>query len=96
MDIQAELNSFLVDVLGVAAGEGPVPADAHLVNDLGVDSAGVFELILWIEDRLDWRIPPQDMILENFESITAVTRYVKAAMAARSALGGARLQDAAE
>jgi acyl carrier protein len=96
VDIEAELNSFLVDVLGVAVKHGPVPADAHLVNDLGVDSAGIFELILWIEDRLDCHIPAQDMILENFKSIAAVTRYIQAAMAARPAGQGRALQDAAE
>ncbi len=93
MDIRTDLTAFLVDVLGVTAGERPLPEEAHLVDDLGLDSAGIFELILWIEDRVGCRIPPRDMVLENFKNIAAVEAYIQTAGQAAADM---LLQDAAE
>ncbi|HUW82181.1 MAG TPA: acyl carrier protein [Phycisphaerae bacterium] len=76
MHVRDEITCFLVDVLGVPNPDGPIATDAPLVDQLGVDSAGVFELILWVEDRWGIRIPPEDMILANFETIEAIESYL--------------------
>jgi len=75
--VRDEITRFLVDVLGVAKPDGPIAADAPLVDRLGVDSAGVFELILWVEDRWGLQIPPEDMTIANFETIEAIELYLQ-------------------
>ena len=37
-----------------------------------VDSLGVMRLIAWIEKRFDLRIPPEDVTIDNFETIDAI------------------------
>ena len=76
MHVRDEITRFLVDVLAVPNPDGPIATDAPLVGQLGVDSAGVFELILWVEDRWGIRIPPEDMVLANFETIQAIESYL--------------------
>ena len=77
MSIQHEIASFLVNTLKVADVPGRVDPDASLVETLGVDSAGVFELILWLEDRYAFHVPPADMDLVNFATVRAVESYVR-------------------
>ena len=41
----------------VFPGAGPIDGNAHLANELGMDSAQVMDFIMEIEDRLDISIP---------------------------------------
>jgi acyl carrier protein len=82
LDIRDELGRFLADVLGVPLQDGGVPVDAHLVDDLGVDSAGLFELILWLEERFGLKIPPEDLVLDNFKTVAIIEAYIGRALAA--------------
>jgi acyl carrier protein len=41
-----------------------------------VDSLGVMRLIAWIEKRFDLRVPPEDVTIDNFESIDAIDAYL--------------------
>jgi acyl carrier protein len=41
-----------------------------------VDSLGVMRLIAWIEKRFDLRIPPEDVTIDNFETIDAIDAYL--------------------
>lgn len=78
--IREEIGRFLVDVLGVPRQEEGFPPEAQLVDDLGIDSAGLFELILWIEDHFKLRIPQQDMVLDNFRTLARIEEYLSGVM----------------
>jgi acyl carrier protein len=74
--IEDDLKSFLVNTLKIVTKADQLDAGASLVDDLGVDSAGMFELILWLEDRYSLEIPPADMELGNFATIRAAATYI--------------------
>ena len=84
MDIREHVTKFLASVLGVSPASSGWDLHARLVDDYGVDSAGIFELILWVEDRFALTIPPQDVRLEKFATIAAIESYVTGARALRS------------
>ncbi len=77
MDIEREIASFLVETLKVASAPDKLALDASLVEVYGVDSAGIFELILWLEDRYAFHVPPADLELANFATIGATAAYVR-------------------
>ena len=77
MEIEQEIRAFLVGTLKVASAPGDLGADDSLIEDHGVDSAGLFELILWLEDRYSLHVPPADMDLRNFSTVGAVAAYVR-------------------
>lgn len=81
MKIRDDIAKFLSKVLGAGDGDatGELDPDAQLVEDLGLDSAGVFELILWLEDRYDVRAEPAEMSLDHFGTIRAAEAFVERA-----------------
>jgi acyl carrier protein len=53
-----------------------VADDADLL-DSGIDSVGMASLVLYIEGKWDIMIPPEDVILENFQTIARIEAYVR-------------------
>lgn len=88
MDVQQEIKSFLVSTLKVAASAEHLYPEKSLIEDHGVDSAGIFEMILWLEDRFGFHVPPQDMDLANFATIRAAAAYVERSRGRSGAAGG--------
>jgi len=52
------------------------PVDEKL-NKTGLDSVGMIELIHTIEDQFHIKIPDEEVIPENFDSIRSVTRLLE-------------------
>ena len=47
-----------------------------LLNSGLVDSIGVVKLINYIEEEFNVSVPPDDMVIEHFESIDAIEKYL--------------------
>jgi acyl carrier protein len=53
--------------------------DTDLIPDAaGLDSAAIMELIVWYEQRFGLEVDQDDLTIENFGTIDAMTRYVHA------------------
>ena len=68
-EIQAKLVDLLVDELGIERDK--ITMDATFEEDLEVDSLGVVELLMALEDNFDVKIPD-----EEAEKITTVGEAV--------------------
>ena len=77
MDIEREIALFLVETLKVAPAPEKLDTDVPLVEVYGVDSAGIFELILWLEDRFSFHVSVAEMDLANFATIRSAAAYVR-------------------
>ena len=69
-------------ILARAPGSGPLPIEARL-NELGMSSMKMINLMLAIEVEFDLAIPQSEITPDNFESIASVE-----AMIARLLAGG--------
>jgi len=78
-DIAAEerIRQFLSDNFPYVDGAN-VDRDQSLVEAGVIDSTGVLELVGFVEEEFEMRIPLEDLVPENFDSIANVTRYVSA------------------
>ena len=56
--------------------EQPIDAQAPLLTTGILDSLGVMRLIAFLEERCHLQIPPEDVTLENFQTIQSITDYV--------------------
>jgi acyl carrier protein len=45
--------------------------------DSGIDSVGMMSLVLFIEEEWQVAVPPEDVVLENFQSIAAIESYLR-------------------
>ena len=68
-EVSSRLNGLLVSELGLDADK--IKDDAHFEEDLDVDSLGVVELLMALEDEFDIKIPD-----EEAESIVTVGQAV--------------------
>ena len=48
-----------------------------ILSDGTIDSLGVMRLVAFLEKTVGFSIPAEDLILENFESINAIDKYLK-------------------
>ncbi len=52
-------------------------ADENLLLSGLVDSLGVMSLVAYMEETFGFKIPFDDVVIENFMSIEAMTAYVQ-------------------
>lgn len=66
------IEKELLEENGVA-----IESDDDLLNSGLIDSLGIMRLIGFIEDEHELKIPPQDMVIENFMSVDAIAKYIE-------------------
>ena len=47
-----------------------------LIEEGIIDSLGIFVLIAFIEDQFQIKIRPDDVVMDNFESVNAIMRLI--------------------
>lgn len=62
------------------------PAD-EIVLDGTVDSLGVTRLVEFLETQFSVSVPPEDVTIENFRSITTMAGYVRGLQATSESSG---------
>lgn len=78
-DLERRIAAFLQrELLEPGA---PVTDETDLLSGSLLDSIGVLRLANWLRDEFRLEIRPSDFVIENFRSVAAVARYVRAAAA---------------
>lgn len=76
MTFREELRGFVQQHL-VREGQHPVgPDDESLITRGVIDSLGLLQLVLFIEERTGVKVPDEDVLPDNFDSISSVDRMV--------------------
>ncbi len=70
-----DLVCFIRDEVAVG-GDLEVDTDTDLVMSGLVDSLGVVMIVELLEQRLDIRIDPADVVIEHFVSVAAIIGYL--------------------
>jgi acyl carrier protein len=52
-----------------------------------LDSLGILQLVLFIEEQFGIKVPDEDVLFENFQTVAAITRYLEAKPAGKAAGG---------
>ena len=70
------INYIQVNLLGRKGAIELSPEDDLLGSGL-LDSMGVMRLVGFVEETFNIKIPPEDIVIENFMDVNAITNYVK-------------------
>jgi acyl carrier protein len=73
-DIEREIRSFLVDTFLFGRGE-ELRDDAPLMDKV-IDSHGVVELVVFLQDRFAIRVEDEDVTTDNLDSVNKAVAYV--------------------
>jgi acyl carrier protein len=74
---ESALLQFIEERLGVEAGAAD--ASTLLFSSGLIDSAGMVELVAYVESVAGVRFAPEDITLDNLDSIAAILAFVAAA-----------------
>jgi acyl carrier protein len=74
-DVERDVREFISENF-ILDGE-VLAADASLTSHGVLDSMGVLELIMFIEERYSMKVPDEDTLPENLDSVERIVRYVQ-------------------
>ena len=75
-DIETRLRAMIVDRLFLSVAPEDIPVDASLVNDFGVDSVNLLELVVGLEEEFGLELDGGDFNAKHFGSVAALRDFV--------------------
>lgn len=83
--MECRLKKMIVDRLFMRIAPESIEDDKSLVQDYGVDSVSLFELVVGLEEEFGLRIEDKEFRLSHFQSVSALARFVRAKLAGEDA-----------
>ena len=74
-ELERDVRGFITDNF-ILDGDD-LAGDASLTQQGVLDSMGVLELIMFVEERFGVKIPDEDTLPENLDSVDRIVRYVQ-------------------
>ncbi len=75
------MNDILIEYIKQQLLGGQVDIDLSPEEDLLgsglIDSLGMIQLLAFIEEKFEVKVPPQDMTIENFMTVGAIGNYLQ-------------------
>jgi len=78
-DVKEKVVEFLVEEVDLDADE--LIAETSLFNSGLIDSVAVLSTVQFIEETFDFELEPEQVTLENFDSVTAIVALVQSQLA---------------
>lgn len=75
--VRETLRGFIRQQFLFGRSEVDLTDDMPLVQNGIVDSVGILQLVGFLERTFDIAIRPEDLVLSNFESISAMVRLIE-------------------
>jgi acyl carrier protein len=75
--IKAQIRRYLLDNLLFSENDADLPDDASLLDRGILDSTGVLEVVLFLEERFGIQVKDTEMLPENFDSVNNLVRFVE-------------------
>jgi acyl carrier protein len=76
MSVTTALTEFVRNDLAQGRVAEIHPDDDLLSTGL-IDSLGILQLVMFVEEQLSVKVPDEDVVLEHFRSISALTAYLE-------------------
>ena len=74
---QAIIIKYIQENLLGGKGEIELSSEDDLLGSGLLDSMGVMRLVGFVEDTFHIKIPPEDIVIENFIDVKAIMNYVE-------------------
>ena len=83
MDVEKTLREFIEETFVARKGKKDVANDDSLLDSGLIDSAGIFEIVGFLERTFGLDIQDTEIIPENFETINSLSAFVRSKQGAR-------------
>ena len=75
-DIERDIRNFIVGNFLFGEDNGELSNEDSLLNEGIIDSTGILELIVFLEEKYDFKIEDEELTAENLDSIKNVAGFV--------------------
>ena len=76
-ELTQKLTSYILTDVLLDSSQTELEADDDLLEDGLVDSLGVMRLITFIEVEFGYAVPPEDVTVDSFMSVSAIVNYLQ-------------------
>jgi acyl carrier protein len=74
--IEQQIRSYILENFLYTKDEGKLKTNASFLEDGIVDSTGILELLLFVQETFDVDVADEEVVPDNFDSVARLTRYV--------------------
>ncbi len=85
--ILQHIRSYILSNFLFSDDETLLDNHASFLENGIIDSTGVLELVLFVEDTFEVTVNDQDIVPENFDSATRLAHYIQTKLEASHAVG---------
>jgi acyl carrier protein len=76
MSIETQIRNYILENFLYTKDERKLQNTASFLEDGIVDSTGILELLLFVQETLGVQVEDEEVIPDNFDSVERLTRYV--------------------
>lgn len=77
MSIKSSIRSYVLDNFLFTDDESSLEDSASFLEEGIVDSTGVLELVMFVEETFQIAVDDEDIIPENFDSVLGLVQYIE-------------------
>ena len=77
MSIEAKVRDYILDNFLFTNDQSRLQDDASFLEEGIVDSTGVLELVMFVEENYGITVEDEDIVPENFDSVLQLARYIR-------------------
>lgn len=77
MDIKEQIRHYLAENFLFSSDGFKLDNDASLLEEEVVDSTGVMELVLFVEDNFGVSVADEEIVPDNFDSVNRLAAYIQ-------------------
>jgi acyl carrier protein len=78
-DVMSQIRQFIIDEF--VRNRSTIDETTNLLEQEIIDSLGIFTLIAFIDDRFGVTVAPEEVNLENFQTLGAISSLVERKLA---------------
>ncbi|MFA7061383.1 MAG: acyl carrier protein [Pedobacter sp.] len=76
-DYATQIKAFIIENFLFNAEGSSLGDDESFLESGIVDSTGILEVVAWIEETFDIRVPDTDLLPENFDTVQRLAAYMR-------------------
>ena len=77
MSIEALIRGYILENFLFTDDNGQLQDDVSFLEEGIVDSTGVLELVMFVEETFGVTVEDEEIVPENFDSVERLARYVR-------------------
>ena len=77
MAVEARIQRFILENFLFSDNGDLLKDDASFLEEGIVDSTGVLELVMFVEETFGFEVDDEDILPENFDSVSGLADYVR-------------------